>query len=152
MSEAIVRFFAEAPVLREALTAVVVIFTDICALMILLASGRERRRGDRIWAKEGKGYMLVCGDTSFPLGAAEILIGRHISADIRMQEAEISRFHAILVLSEGSWRIEDLGSAGGTYVNGVRIHKPRMLRVNDKIRIGTNTLTVVRGSGRSVGE
>ena len=51
--------FERYPFFREAATAFVVIFVDICALVILIAAGRERRRGDRRWAKEGRGYMLA---------------------------------------------------------------------------------------------
>ena len=46
--------FRQYPYFREAATAFVVIFVNICALVILIAAGRERRRGDRRWAKESK--------------------------------------------------------------------------------------------------
>lgn len=140
------QFFADTPAVRDAVTAFVVIFTDFCALMILLAASRERKRGDRLWATEGRGFMLSAAEQLYPLGAAEILIGRHASADIRLYDQDVSRFHALLVLQDGSWRIEDLDSAGGTYVNGTRIRAPRVLHQNDKIRIGSSTFTVVKGS------
>ena len=119
--------FEQYPFLREAATAFVVIFVDICALVILLAAGRERRRGDRGWAQEGRGYMLACEGTLYPLGAAEILIGRHPSSDIRFPETEVSRFHALLCLSGGKWQIEDIGAQNGVLVNGRRITKPCIL-------------------------
>lgn len=142
------QFFNDTPAVRDAITAIVVIFTDFCALMILLAASRERKRGDRLWANEGRGFMLSTAEQHYPLGAAEILIGRHASADIRLYDADVSRFHAMLVLQDGSWRIEDLDSAGGTYVNDTRIRAPRVLHQNDKIRIGHSTFTVVKGSER----
>lgn len=142
------QFFAATAVARDAVTAFVVIFTDFCALMILLAASRERKRGDRLWASEGRGFMLSDGEQLYPLGAAEILIGRHSGADIRLHDAEISRFHALLTLQNGGWSIEDLHSAGGTYVNGTRIRSPRVLHQNDRIRIGSHTFTVVKGSER----
>jgi len=142
--------FEEYPFLREALTAFAVIFVDFCALIILVAAGRERRRGDRNWAWEGRGYMLAMGKTFFPLGAAEVLIGRHPAADIRFEDDDISRFHALLTLSNGEWTIEDIGAQNGVLVNGRRITQPRILRQNDQIRIGKRCLTVVRGSGKGV--
>ena len=142
--------FEKYPYLREAMTAFVVIFVDICALVILIAAGRERRRGDRLWAREGRGFMLASGATFYPLGAAEILIGRHPAADIRFDDKEISRFHALLTLSNGQWSIEDIGAQNGILVNGRRISQPHILHQNDRIQIGRRCLTVVRGTGKGV--
>ncbi len=140
----------ENAVFRQGLIAFVVIFTDFCALMILLAALRERKYGDRLWANESRGLMLTDGTQVYPLGAAEILIGRHHSADIYLDDHAVSRFHALLVLRDGSWRIEDLQSADGTYVNGKRIRAPHILHRNDVICIGGNTFTVIRGSERGL--
>lgn len=137
-------FFEQYPFFREAATAFVVIFVDVVALVILIAAGRERRRGDRRWAKEGKGYMLVCRGELYPLGAAEVLIGRHPSADIRFPDEEISRFHALITFANGRWQIEDAGAPNGVYVNGHRITKPCTLHRNDAIVIGKRRLTVIK--------
>lgn len=142
--------FEQYPFLREGATAFVVIFVDICALMILIAAGRERRHGDRRWAKEGKGYMLACAGELYPLGAAEILIGRHPSADICFPDTEISRFHALLTLSNGRWHIEDIGAQNGVIVNGRRISQPCRLHQHDTIMIGNRRLTVVKAAGKGV--
>ncbi|MBE6844766.1 MAG: FHA domain-containing protein [Ruminococcus sp.] len=66
----------------------------------------------------------------------EILMGRHISADLRFTDPSVSRYHAILSLEEGIWEITDLDSTTGTFVNGVRITGTQKLRPNDEIRIG----------------
>ena len=137
--------FRQYPYFREAATAFVVIFVNICALVILIAAGRERRRGDRRWAKESKGYMLVCQGQTYPLSAAEILIGRHPSADICFPETEISRFHALLTFSNGRWQIEDAGAHNGVIVNGRRISGSCTLHRNDAITIGKRRLVVVKG-------
>ncbi|MBQ6039232.1 MAG: FHA domain-containing protein [Oscillospiraceae bacterium] len=141
--------FAKYPFLREAATAFVVIFVDIVALVILLAAARERHRGDRGWAKEGHGFMLACEGEVYPLGAAEILIGRHPSADIRFSDSEVSRFHALLSLSGGKWQIEDIGAQNGVAVNGHRISKPCTLRHHDAIMIGKHRMVVIRGTERA---
>ncbi len=145
-------FFQNIPNISELLSVFIVIFVDFCALMILVAAGRERRHGDHHWAKEAKGYMLSEHGTIYPLGAAEILIGRHPGADIRFADKEISRFHAIITLSDGKWRIEDLGSGSGTIVNGVRIRNPRILHRDDEIRIGRRCLRVIKGNGKVVSQ
>ena len=48
----------------------------------------------------------------------------------------VSRFHAQIDLKDGSWFIEDLHSANGTYVNGRQILSQQPLRPGDTIRIG----------------
>ena len=140
--------FAKYPFLREAATAFVVIFVDIVALVILLAAARERHRGDRGWAMEGHGFMLACEGKVYPLGAAEILIGRHPYADIRFSDSEVSRFHALLSLSGGKWQIEDIGAQNGVAVNGHRISKPCTLHHRDAIMIGKHRMVVIRGTER----
>ena len=50
----------------------------------------------------------------------ELVIGRE-DAGITIDDAEISRRHAVVRPREGGIEIEDLGSLNGTFVNGVRI-------------------------------
>ncbi len=90
-------------------------------------------------------------------GAAEIrveqdlVIGR--SGDGALAgDTEISRRHArIWRDSDRTWAIEDLGSANGTYVNGVAIEgRPRRLAGGDTVQLGGTTLRVeaVKGAQR----
>ena len=52
----------------------------------------------------------------------EIVIGRHATADIVVDNAHVSRRHAALRLSRmGTWTLEDLQSAGGVHVDGRRL-------------------------------
>ena len=86
---------------------------------------------------------LAGGKLQFPLVAEEVLIGRHGAADIRIPDLSISRYHALLTVSDGIWTITDLNSAGGTFVNGKRVKCVR-LRENDRIHIGGTTLCLRR--------
>jgi pSer/pThr/pTyr-binding forkhead associated (FHA) protein/predicted Ser/Thr protein kinase len=75
----------------------------------------------------------------------ELLVGRLApSEEGRLgDDPGISRRHArISRTSDGQLRIEDLGSANGTYVNGERIATPRVLNVDDVLRLGTTVLKV----------
>ena len=144
------QLFERYPYIREGVTAAAVIFVNLCALVILIAARRERRFDDRHWAKESKRLMLACGDRIFPLSAAEIVIGRHPSADIRFPDSEISRFHALLTLSNGTWTIWDIGAQNGITVNNRRISGSCPLRAGDAVIIGKRRLTVIRGAKRSV--
>jgi len=59
---------------------------------------------------------------ALPLPAATIRIGRHPDNDIALRDLDVSRHHAELRRNpDGSFEIIDLGSHGGTFVNGKRI-------------------------------
>ena len=51
-------------------------------------------------------------------------------------DLEISRQHARIISRNGSYWIEDIGSANGTFVNSLRIFSPQVLQPGDEIRIG----------------
>jgi pSer/pThr/pTyr-binding forkhead associated (FHA) protein len=48
----------------------------------------------------------------------------------------ISRIHATFVRSGGSWTVEDLHSASGTYLNEERFSGQAPLKDGDVIRLG----------------
>ena len=64
------------------------------------------------------------------------LVGRHSGCDILLRDSSISRRQARLELDGDSVVIEDLGSANGTWVNGVRISR-KTLTPGDEIALGT---------------
>ncbi|HVT11983.1 MAG TPA: FHA domain-containing protein [Fimbriimonadaceae bacterium] len=73
----------------------------------------------------------------FPLTAPEVTIGREAGNTIVCDgDSRVSRKHARLIASGLGYVIEDLGSANGTFVNGVQIAGQRMLADGDEIRIG----------------
>jgi len=84
---------------------------------------------------------LVAEDEEHPLRHA-LSIGREAGNDIVRPDSTVSRRHAMLVLAEGRWLIEDLGSANGTFVNDVRVPfgSPHPLRHGDRIVVGSDTL------------
>ena len=77
-----------------------------------------------------------------------IKIGRTSSAHVRLADPRANRMHAIIdaTASNAVWLI-DLGSSGGTFVNGTRITKAR-LDNRDRIVIGATTIEVAIGSKR----
>lgn len=66
-------------------------------------------------------------------------IGRHESNAIQLSEERASRMHCRIVLERGQGVIEDLDSANGTFVNGLRVNR-QALKHNDRISIGRTTL------------
>ncbi len=77
-----------------------------------------------------------------PEGDLEMTLGRHSESNIVLSGACISRHHARLVQANGMLFIEDVGSSGGTYVNGERIEAMTPLEENDIVAIGDNTLRI----------
>ncbi len=57
----------------------------------------------------------------YPLYREHINIGRAEDNDIIIDHGSISRFHAKLMVCDGSYTLIDLGSANGTMVNGISI-------------------------------
>jgi pSer/pThr/pTyr-binding forkhead associated (FHA) protein len=73
--------------------------------------------------------------------ASEVSIGRE-GADLTLEDAEVSRRHAVIRPTGDSVEISDLGSANGTFVNGERIRDARLLEDGDVVRIGQTSLFV----------
>lgn len=72
---------------------------------------------------------------------SEMTIGRSRECDIFLEDLAVSRLHATIhQLPDGGFEIEDHGSATGTFVNGLRVIRYRLLE-GDIVQIGTNRLT-----------
>lgn len=76
---------------------------------------------------------------TFELNDAECVVGRS-DVQVRLKDTTVSRTHARLFDQVGQYYIVDLGSANGTYVNGVRIVRPFQLKQGDHIRVGKSVL------------
>jgi pSer/pThr/pTyr-binding forkhead associated (FHA) protein len=64
----------------------------------------------------------------------QMLIGRHAECDLQLSEGQTSRRHAKLsIAADGAW-LEDLGSANGTFVNGVQVAARTRLSSGDRLR------------------
>src|SRR4029079_16954167 len=68
----------------------------------------------------------------------ELVIGRAVSANVRLNDDGISRRHCRVLSLSGQLIIQDLGSANGTVVNG-EIIQQHPLKEGDKIRLGATT-------------
>jgi pSer/pThr/pTyr-binding forkhead associated (FHA) protein len=79
------------------------------------------------------------GETVAVLGE-EFVMGRDASCEWPIEDIEVSRRHARLILEKGVYSIEDLGSTNGTFVNGQRIRSVLPLLPGATIRLGENVL------------
>lgn len=69
---------------------------------------------------------------NFHIGKDAFLIGRHINSDLKLTDKTISSKHAQIIKQEGYYKVEDLDSSNGTFVNDTRISNSR-LRTGDVI-------------------
>jgi ABC-type multidrug transport system ATPase subunit/pSer/pThr/pTyr-binding forkhead associated (FHA) protein len=76
-------------------------------------------------------------------GRSTANIGRQSDNDIVLSHPTVSRKHARVIWNDqvGKHLIEDLHSTNGTFVNGKRVVRPRLLRPGDTIQIGPAQLT-----------
>ena len=78
-----------------------------------------------------------------PLDQPEHIIGKRPSADIPLDNPYVSRQHAQVRLDQGDYRITDLASKNGTYVNGARLaNEPHLLRNGDRIELGRDQVVL----------
>ena len=78
----------------------------------------------------------VGAGTEYPLEKTDLILGRDLSNDIVVNDPEVSRRHARLILQEGSYILEDLSSTNGTFIRGQRLGAPLVLRPGETITIG----------------
>jgi pSer/pThr/pTyr-binding forkhead associated (FHA) protein len=69
-----------------------------------------------------------------------VSIGRSPENDITLIDYNVSRTHARVSFQQGSWRIEDCGSANGIIFAGERVIS-KALKLGDSFQIGDSTLT-----------
>ncbi len=121
------------------LCAVAAAALDLCTLILIITAYREKRSAAKNWNWLSNSMELAEQGMTYDLGCDEILIGRHASADIRLPDLSVSRYHAMLTVSNGRWTITDIGSKSGVFVNGNLVHEA-VLHENDIIKLGNRRL------------
>ncbi len=125
-------------------SALVIFMVFICVFAIFQAAKEEKHIEQLRWEKVSDYMELIDCATGqrIPLDSDEVIIGRHGAADIRFADMSISRYHAVLCVSNGVWRVIDLESKSGTYVNGRRVLEQMPIRSNDEIRFGSKAVVL----------
>ena len=91
-------------------------------------------------ARRGRARLRV-GEHVEIVGSAGAILGRSRDADVVLEDPNVSRHHAEVRPSGGSWIVNDLGSTNGIKVNGRRVQGPQSLKRGDEIELGTSRVT-----------
>lgn len=90
---------------------------------------------------DGRIIVITADDKATEFQQGRVIIGRSKEADLRVNDANVSRKHAAVYWNNGRIMIDDLGSTNGTMVNGYPVTRT-MLRPTDVVAIGDSRLTV----------
>ncbi len=107
-----------------------------------IASPSPLARAPQPAAAAGAGpHLIDAAGRRFALGpGATIRLGRAVDNDLVLEDASVSRHHATITASNGTFYLKDLGSQNGTYVRGERVPQGQ-LADGDAIRLGDAQLT-----------
>lgn len=89
-------------------------------------------------------WSLHLGNHVFPLGEPVVRLGRSLSNDVILDDWRVSRRHAQLRWRDGTYHLSDMGSSGGTTVNGQPVHQGEEIPLTaaDVISLAGLTLTI----------
>ncbi len=77
----------------------------------------------------------------YDIEAPSVVVGRDPEAGIAVDDRTLSRRHCRIYLGQDGWRLTDLGSRNGTFLNG-RLILDELLEGGDRIEIGETHMAV----------
>lgn len=116
-------------------TTVIRFVLPVLALLILLTAIRSLiavKHMPETWA-----YISLPNGERIPLTHWENIVGRAKTADVVLGYPSVSRTHAAITRNDrGEWTLYELGSTGGTLVNGRRVEGNAILEDGDVLSFG----------------
>lgn len=115
----------------------------ILAIIIVFQCFSSMRRHRR---EENALIMLVNNATAetIPVLYWENSLGRGKGNDIIVEDPTVSRDHAVLLRRKAGWFVNDVGSKGGTFVNGEQTEGRTPVMIDDVITVGETSYVVKR--------
>jgi hypothetical protein len=126
------------------------VFAEVAAPGLTETASMELAAPDAAAGAPPEACLIVDGTRRHPLDAPVVNIGRLAENHLVIADARVSRRHAQLRLIRGRYVIFDLGSSGGTWVNGERVHQ-HTLSTGDVISLAGVPL-LYRQAGGQVAE
>ena len=81
--------------------------------------------------------------STFQVTKSGATIGRGPESTIQLNDLSVSRKHARIAYRQGAYWLSDLGSMGGTWIDGTKLAAPRRVAAGQTIDIGVCRLVVV---------
>jgi hypothetical protein len=95
-------------------------------------------------------WSLQLGERFFPLGEPVVRLGRALSNDVILDDRRVSRRHAQLRWRTGGYHLSDMGSSGGSTLNGRPLlqGEEAPLADGDVVSLAGLTLVIHVGGGQ----
>ncbi len=82
-----------------------------------------------------EGLTLAIAVEPARAGASQVTLGRGHACDLELPDGTLSQLHCVFLKGPDGWRVEDVGSTNGTWVNGTRLAKQQSVPLVDGTRI-----------------
>jgi pSer/pThr/pTyr-binding forkhead associated (FHA) protein len=106
----------------------------------------RRREEGASFAERFRARLVVIGGPAkgreIELGSARLLLGRSDEADVVLSDDSLSKLHTLFLRTNRGHQLQDLESANGTWLNGVRTEIAE-LEADDRIAVGEHLLQYV---------
>ena len=89
-----------------------------------------------------RGLRLVGEGPPIVLGLGAFVVGRAVGSDVRLDDRQVSRSHARLIVDEVSVSLEDLQTVNGTRVNENEVTSRQPLHHGDTVQFGGSEFTI----------
>src|SRR3954470_22198904 len=109
--------------------------------MVYSSSARLQEQLGEPDPRRSTAFLRVEGGRSGRVGSRGAVMGRSRDCDVVLDDPNVSRRHAEVRPSGGSWIVNDLGSTNGIKLNGRRVEGPQSLKRGDVIELGTSRVT-----------
>ena len=135
-------------VLRLGLIALIFVFVAVVAVSLNSSVGRravaaQPARGQARLVVVRPGESGLRQGTQFAL-AGLMVVGRDPAAGIIIGDSSVSTRHASIERVDGHWRVSDLGSTNGTFVDGKQVGpQGALVRPNGRVAVGNVVLQLV---------
>ena len=93
-----------------------------------------------LWSGRGRDRIVTLAGVTCTIGSDAA------SVDIALEDAAVSRVHAVLEKVGTTWLVRDLGSRNGTRLNGERLTGQRRLRDGEELLLGHSRLVFRDGA------
>jgi pSer/pThr/pTyr-binding forkhead associated (FHA) protein len=97
-------------------------------------------------------FRLRYQSTDLEMPVGDFVVGRSSSCNLALDDALVSRRHAVFHVSADGVEVEDLGSRNGVQVNGTTIPGRQAVKHLDRVVIGAQELLLMRVQDENVRE